>query len=941
MTYTGYARRRGSGFQSAAQSRRVRQIESNLASQQNDSKLAAQIRKENQKASLDAMRSQFKLDQDTRQDLYEIEVEQASIRRNLATQIYDSEIRNIEAESAQQKAIFESISGLSTTASEYLKKEAEERKDLEIKTGEGLIIKYGLTPNEIADLEELSLANKAFGDNTNDVVNKLREMGAPESDIQILRSMSGWTKEGAVRKSILEATSDYSGYLSRQANKEFLVGDQLISLAKAERDQSPEAQQLALDLLRTEFIEEYLPGISPEYIARHGRDNLNTTEAQRKVALDQEYEKTAAALNNISEQDEIINIVKSNLPNAEQSIYELFQGSPFQRARVNGQVAQLVKSGAISSEFAQQYLNGFVQDKRFPEPVRFSEANPALAADVRAAIDAQEQDRRQARNRDLSDKRLQVRAFIAEYETKARDLALQGDPVTEAEAQEAIQLIRDIDPTNIEAIRTIQSMVTTYSPKAVNTRMFEERWNESLAVGIVPTIREIKTAGLSPEAERKWMKLSAESENSGLTKDRLELFEKSATSALTQRLGARYNDKAQRKPPTFVYALDYAKKQYVQDYKAKFLETNDAAAAEQYAIGNFNKELQLGDNGKYRIDNANNLNSTQQKLLQSGGVTAILDPTFKEFEVAPTNLTAGQAPRFFSESIPEILKNPTLVREKAYVSSDVLEAYINRINNNEYAAMPPAISKIAIATKRGFFEVLQDQIDVARRTNPNLPELQFDPNKETTLNQGISPELKNILDRHRYDPRIIDRVSVSATGGPVYDQDDPYYSVTSLLSTFGVTDREDLIKWAAIMMGESSGRPAPPDYRGADPTRPTEKSRGLYQINLDSPGRYELLEQLGVTPQQLYDPVKNITVALEIYRQQGFGAWGAYTNGSYEKFIPEATRAVDRFLNSQSVPTYERTQNINDRALRLSINIPEYRSRTGTAMGMPLGTRIN
>jgi hypothetical protein len=34
-----------------------------------------------------------------------------------------------------------------------------------------------------------------------------------------------------------------------------------------------------------------------------------------------------------------------------------------------------------------------------------------------------------------------------------------------------------------------------------------------------------------------------------------------------------------------------------------------------------------------------------------------------------------------------------------------------------------------------------------------------------------------------------------------------------------------------------------------------------------------------------YDPVKNMDKAFEIYSRQGWKPWGAYTNGSYLKFL--------------------------------------------------------
>ena len=77
-------------------------------------------------------------------------------------------------------------------------------------------------------------------------------------------------------------------------------------------------------------------------------------------------------------------------------------------------------------------------------------------------------------------------------------------------------------------------------------------------------------------------------------------------------------------------------------------------------------------------------------------------------------------------------------------------------------------------------------------------------------------------------------------------------------------------------MGESSGNPMAFNGKGAD------QSYGLMQINMLGDMGPERRAQFGLTSnEQLYDPQTNMNAAYQIYKQQGWGAWGAYTNGSY------------------------------------------------------------
>ena len=82
-----------------------------------------------------------------------------------------------------------------------------------------------------------------------------------------------------------------------------------------------------------------------------------------------------------------------------------------------------------------------------------------------------------------------------------------------------------------------------------------------------------------------------------------------------------------------------------------------------------------------------------------------------------------------------------------------------------------------------------------------------------------------------------------------------------------------------IAMGESSGRSTAFNGKGAD------QSYGLMQINMLGDMGPERRKAFGLTSNEdLYDPLTNMKAAYEIYKTQGLGAWGAYTNGSYKKF---------------------------------------------------------
>ena len=81
---------------------------------------------------------------------------------------------------------------------------------------------------------------------------------------------------------------------------------------------------------------------------------------------------------------------------------------------------------------------------------------------------------------------------------------------------------------------------------------------------------------------------------------------------------------------------------------------------------------------------------------------------------------------------------------------------------------------------------------------------------------------------------------------------------------------------AQIAMGESGGDPTAFNGEGRD------QSYGIMQINMLGDMGPERRQQFGISSnEQLNDPLTNMRAAHAIYQQQGWGAWGAYTNGSY------------------------------------------------------------
>lgn len=92
----------------------------------------------------------------------------------------------------------------------------------------------------------------------------------------------------------------------------------------------------------------------------------------------------------------------------------------------------------------------------------------------------------------------------------------------------------------------------------------------------------------------------------------------------------------------------------------------------------------------------------------------------------------------------------------------------------------------------------------------------------------------------------------------------------------------------AIALAESGGNTAAynPGNTAADPTGDTEKSYGIFQINLTA--------HPGVTAAQAQDPAFAANYAHQLYQASGntFSAWGTWLSGAYQQFMGTATAAA-------------------------------------------------
>jgi ribosomal 30S subunit maturation factor RimM len=116
----------------------------------------------------------------------------------------------------------------------------------------------------------------------------------------------------------------------------------------------------------------------------------------------------------------------------------------------------------------------------------------------------------------------------------------------------------------------------------------------------------------------------------------------------------------------------------------------------------------------------------------------------------------------------------------------------------------------------------------------------------------------------------------------------PQTKINEMLLAVGFTPEQAKIM-AAVAMAESAGDPIIDTVKsGLDPEKKNEFSIGLFQLNMIDAFLEERLKLFGIeSTDELYNPIVNVIAAKRLYDQQGFGAWSAYNNDSYKKFLTD------------------------------------------------------
>ena len=507
-----------------------------------------------------------------------------------------------------------------------------------------------------------------------------------------------------------------------------------------------------------------------------------------------------------------------------------------------------------------------------------------------------------------------TQAIIAEFTSDPSSMTIENITA----AQRAVLKTGDLDGANKIA------KLIPHSTEKTNDKEFDSYWAKQKAIGNFPTNEDIIFGGLSDTKMTFELQQRKAFEDTGLNKGVISNINKRIESLLRTQLASDYGNTTKILPESYYAAFNAAKQQVMMDFRVAYKGPQSSIEAEQYAIGELKKELAKED-GQYKVNEA----GATTKLDKRGRPVPAFDPGFTNF--------MGVSPTKKESPLPAIVdahaNGTEAFRSKLFVDSGRVKNIVSNLNSGIAKPYPSeffAINK-SLKGKVPMSEIIMAQIEQARKEDPTIPELK--PEVKSIFQKAeraVDPDILSIIQRYN-TPATVDRGLITSDIPAIYDRSNPYVTFGRMLESVNVDD-EYIPLFGAIMMGESGGRPTIDTVKsGLDVGQRNEYSIGLLQVNTKA--HADKLRKLGYTFDDLRNPVKNLEVAMLVWeewtnvlikrgvppeeaKRQALDRWGAYSNGSYKDYLPEATAQWERYRQQQNLPTWQQSSHMNPAAQR-------------------------
>lgn len=291
VSYKGYAQRTGfDPIKAPDQTARIfqegqRVISGMRAVQEQD--------RRNRSEYLSALESKNANEQRQRDANKNLEDSFRSQYQKAALQNYQTRIEDSNRDTADVEKNMRSLAGLSATIGKMVTDYSEQRAEADELAGKNIVVDSGINYQEALKLRageaELDAKDQAY----NNLALQLQERGVSAEQIAAIRGLSGRRWYGAMQAWALDGAEGYASYRAENADREFDINGQKITLATAV-NAGPEAWAAINAQIRTEYLKQYV-GIDNKFLDKYLYPGIRETEAQERTAFANQRQKALAA----------------------------------------------------------------------------------------------------------------------------------------------------------------------------------------------------------------------------------------------------------------------------------------------------------------------------------------------------------------------------------------------------------------------------------------------------------------------------------------------------------------------------------------------------------------------------------------------------------------------------------------------------------------------
>ena len=909
--FKGYARSRG--FQRIPARDKTNRLQQQSDANLRDAENARQNMLQNANQHLDDVRRKNAMEKQVR------EVNEG-IRREYAQSYIDAYERNARAElqaqeygNKQQQQLLQGLSSFSSTLSNIFQQQAEKQRTDELNTANTFALKFGLTANQFQQLTTLEGVLNETERQQAPVYQEMIKRGASAEDLNTIINSSGYTRYAYGVASMQTAGQQFAQYVSENGDSQLQGFTH--TLNSAEMQGSTQHADI-LEQLRQNYVNENLAGFDPAFIAKYAKKDIDLVTNRRLDAASKRRNKLQTEIYDQSQQQTFINLAKEG---GAAAVLERLQDltGPDKRefknvlATAGLNIVKLLERGQLPDNFvadlANQELEIGNQKQKFGSlhEVFFKRLSIADTEGKRTEVRGVQAE--QALQRTMTEET--VRNIEQELSEKARNGQL-----TFADVQATITEMSKLPEFTDQDISKIKAYLPK-TPDALVAKNTIDQWNLALARdNRLPTIPVVSASALLPSQKLEWYAKINKEIDSGFDdqyKSRRDEFLKGTLLRQLGKADATAEDWLKVHPSikNLFYRLqpdydDLSSSDLTQDINTRH-ENTQAVILSRLPGGS--------DNPTYTFDG----DGFEGKVIE----LSLPDSAPEVFTTTKVDemLSNGNENRIYTEQV---------------VPTSTIDNYLNDLSSGKQVKMPEAFKYIGRKMGRSPMLILEAQIDVANAVDGGKRELKLPKSAKEFYKfaEGNPANALVMYSNSRYNsPERASRALVACGACDIYSKTtQPLLLAAQVLADNGVTNKEEMITWIAVGLGEGGKE------KNFDAMGDSDNSYGFWQIHMSDAYKYggigskrrKQFTELGYTDRQfrnsdLLNPYLNAKAAIQIRKDavnpNSWDDWSAYTNGSYKEHLETARRVVEQWeseqdqnpWNSPSTMTKEAMEAIN------------------------------